>query len=237
MPPSFPLPPPTSLLLKRFRFLLLSKLVLRPPWQHDEMCLPHLFSFKTVVYENNVCSKRDGKSKQFAILIFLVQKFYLIKLRLPICVGVNICFKFPVSSTLPPHIIYSLANSDNIFLHFLTYSTPCCCPNNHLVSIRLDFSLSALAGNEDRRKGWLQLTLPICTLTHPHPPSPTLSPFLYKIYFQSDLAGFRILDGWTWKLEFISFEIPAQRLYFELSMTGKSEHLREAIPVNNMVGN
>ena len=109
--------PPTSLLLKRFRFLLLSKLVLRPPWQHDEMCLPHLFSFKTVVYENNVCSKRDGKSKQFAILIFLVQKFYLIKLRLPICVGVNICFKFPVSSTLPPHIIYSLENSDNIFLH------------------------------------------------------------------------------------------------------------------------
>ena len=55
--------PPTSLLLKRFRFLLLSKLVLRPPWQHDEMCLPHLFSFKTVVYENNVCLKRDGKSK------------------------------------------------------------------------------------------------------------------------------------------------------------------------------
>ena len=133
------------------------------------MGLPHLFSFKTVVYENNVCSKRDGKSKQFAILIFLVQKFYLIKLRLPISVGVNICFKFPVSSTLPPHIIYSLENSDNIFLHFLTYSTPCCCPNNHLVSIRLDFSLSALAGNEDRRKGWLQLTLPICTLNPPTP--------------------------------------------------------------------
>ena len=122
MPPPFLCPhPPTSLLLKRFRFLLLSKLVLRPPWQHDEMCLPHLFSFKTVVYENNVCSKRDGKSKQFAILIFLVQKFYLIKLRLPISVGVNICFKFPVSSTLPPHIIYSLANSDNIFLHLKKY--------------------------------------------------------------------------------------------------------------------
>ena len=52
-----------------------------------------------------------------------------------------------------------------------------------------------LAGNEKWRKGWLTLTLPICTF-HPPPLSIDLS---VQNIFQSDLAGFSFLDGWTWK--------------------------------------
>ena len=50
-PPPSSSPPP----LKRFCFLLLSTLVLRPAWQHDKMCLLRLFSFKIVLRHNFVC--------------------------------------------------------------------------------------------------------------------------------------------------------------------------------------
>ena len=145
-------------------------------------------------------------------------------LRLPICVAVNICFKHPVSfPPRPNNLIFDKFWSNVV--HFRAFFIP---PNKHLVSIRLDF---ALAGNEKWRKGWLQLTFPICSL---YPLRPLQWILLHKIYFQSDLAGFRILDGWTWKQEFIPFEIPAQRLYFELS---KNIYARLPIPVNNMVWN
>ena len=54
-----------------------------------------------------------------------------------------------------------------------------------------------LAGNEKWRKGWLTLTLPICTF-QPLPPPLSIDLSVQNI-FQSDLAGFSFLDGWTWK--------------------------------------
>ena len=74
--------------------------------------------------------------------------------------------------------------------------------NNHLVSVRLDFASSLLAGNEKWRKGWLQLTLPICP-----PFIPLNGSFYTKYIFRVTWLdfGFWMVERESWNLSRLKF--------------------------------
>ena len=122
--------------------------------------LSKLFSLATLFVKKLSRFSTVQILKSFSLFLF-----HLIKLRLPICVAVNICFKYPVSFTPHPNKLMFDKFWSNVFEHFSCHSFHK--KNNHLVSVRLDFASSLLAGNEKWRKGWLQLTLPICPPLHP----------------------------------------------------------------------
>ena len=144
--------------------------------------LSKLFSLATLFVKKLSRFSTVQILKSFSLFLF-----HLIKLRLPICVAVNICFKYPVSFTPHPNKLMFDKFWSNVFEHFSCHSFHK--KNNHLVSVRLDFASSLLAGNEKWRKGWLQLTLPICT---PYPP------FLYGLFYTKYIFRVTWLDFGFW---------------------------------------
>ena len=79
--------------------------------------LSKLFSLATLFVKKLSRFSTVPILKSFSLFLF-----HLIKLRLPICVAVNICFKYPVSFTPHPNKLMFDKFWSNVFEHFSCHS-------------------------------------------------------------------------------------------------------------------
>ena len=95
-----------------------------------------------------------------------------------------------------------------------------------------------LAGNEKWRKGWLTLTLPICTFYPSHLPPPFYRPFCTK--YISEWLGWIFVFGWLDLKEGNLSRLKSQHRGCILNRPRREKariYVSVPIPVNNMVWN